>query len=296
MLPASYLQTDSPYTAHSTIAATPFAVHPVPVAFAASPACDSLFQAIREGDADAVAALLSAGTVDVNAVHARTGHTLLMHAVTAGHIPIVEALLLAGASVNQPSDDGMTPLMLAAFSGYVAIAKILLCNGAGIDTVYEDGTTALMFAAMQGESDCAHALVDAGASLALRDRKGENAADIAADWLHDLLAQALRLRQQHDTVLADAAAEFGLGKATEQAVYAEVLHLDDLQVMGKLLAAGASPDTALADGRWPFATAAGGGARATGHGTHAPALRREPECHRPRWAQRAAGGHCRRLP
>ncbi|RZA23692.1 MAG: hypothetical protein EOP02_14565, partial [Proteobacteria bacterium] len=81
MLPASYLQTDSPYTAHSTIAATPFAVHPVPVAFAASPACDSLFQAIKEGDADAVAALLLAGTIDVNAVHARTGHTLLMHAV-----------------------------------------------------------------------------------------------------------------------------------------------------------------------------------------------------------------------
>jgi ankyrin repeat protein len=31
-----------------------------------------------------------------------------MHAVTAGHTPIVEALLHAGASVNQPWNDSMT--------------------------------------------------------------------------------------------------------------------------------------------------------------------------------------------
>lgn len=55
------------------------ALRPAPAAIAAGPGA-SLFQAISEGNPNAVAGLLSKGRIDLGTLHPTTGHALVMPA------------------------------------------------------------------------------------------------------------------------------------------------------------------------------------------------------------------------
>lgn len=178
MLPASHTRTNTPLTDHGV----PPALHAVPALNAADAVCEQLFQAINAADEAAVIALLSNGEISANAVQRADGHTALMHAVATGHAGIVEALLQAGASVNQSARSGMTALMMATHHGKVALVMRLAGEGADIDAAEEDGLTALMYAAIHGDSACALALADAGASITLRSHSAQKAVDLAPDW------------------------------------------------------------------------------------------------------------------
>lgn len=120
MLPASHSCTDSPHTAHSTITGHAPAILAAPLPIAIEPACDKLFQDISEGDVIAATALLSNHRIHLGTLHAAAEHSLPMHALTSSHIPIVEALLHAGAAVNQPPNDGMTALILATHHAHTS--------------------------------------------------------------------------------------------------------------------------------------------------------------------------------
>ena len=86
-----------------------------------------LVNAAREGDIEAVRALVNAG-IDINEAEEYSGVTALMGATGAGHEEIVRLLIGAGADVNARSSgfmsEGNTALMSAADAGHEEIVRV----------------------------------------------------------------------------------------------------------------------------------------------------------------------------
>jgi ankyrin repeat protein len=61
------------------------------------------------------------------------GWTLLMVAAASGCLPIVKALLDAGADVHHRSPFGHTPLIAATFMGRTQVSELLVAQGAQWD-------------------------------------------------------------------------------------------------------------------------------------------------------------------
>ena len=64
------------------------------------------------------------------------------HAADGGHLPVVEALLAAGADVQAANNDGDTALMYAAEGGHLPVVAALLAAGADVQAASNDGGTA----------------------------------------------------------------------------------------------------------------------------------------------------------
>jgi ankyrin repeat protein len=78
--------------------------------------------------------LAARNTMKVRAIHA---------AAASGSLPIVRALLQAGADVNAPQERGFTPLHEAAMTGKLELLRVLLDHGADPELRTEEGKTAL---------------------------------------------------------------------------------------------------------------------------------------------------------
>ncbi len=75
---------------------------------------------------------------------AQGGLTPLLYAVRQGYLESSEALIRAGADINQPSPgDGTTPLLMAVINGHFDLATSLLDKGANPNTRSTNGVTAL---------------------------------------------------------------------------------------------------------------------------------------------------------
>jgi tRNA A-37 threonylcarbamoyl transferase component Bud32 len=81
-----------------------------------------------------------------------------------GDIAAVDALLVAGAPVDQRDKSGETALMKAAFRGDNAMVTLLLNKGADVNVANPDGNTALDYAAAHGHETIIAALKGHGAS------------------------------------------------------------------------------------------------------------------------------------
>lgn len=92
------------------------------------------------------------------------GAVALFHAVTRGHVSVVQQLIKAGVNVNVRTTDGQTPLMMAAAKGYSDLAKVLLDGGADANVVDIKGSTALKIALESGYTRTAEILREGGAS------------------------------------------------------------------------------------------------------------------------------------
>ena len=89
-----------------------------------------LIIASRHGAHEIVTFLLEQENLDVNLKNCNGGATALGSACLGGHVIIAEALIRAGAHVNQQSDDGSTPLLWACFRGDASMVEMLLGNNA----------------------------------------------------------------------------------------------------------------------------------------------------------------------
>ena len=117
-----------------------------------------IVQAVVEGDEEKVRqALLKQESPNQTA---NNGQPLLVVAVRAGHIPVVETLLKGGAIPDASDRDGYTALMRAAEKGDVEITDILLRRNASTRTQNRQGQTALMIASGRGYAEIVRLLLD----------------------------------------------------------------------------------------------------------------------------------------
>ena len=257
----------------------------------------ALMTASRTGSAGAVKALIARGA-DVNAKEQTHGQTALMWAVSHQHAEVVRLLVGAGADVNARSQvrprvvhtgnrfgdrnesrgvatldlGGFTPLLFAARQGDLESASILLAAGAKTDDVAPVGASALVVAAHSGQGAFAAMLLEKGAD--------PNAAGAGYTALH---AAVLR----GDLVLVNALLARGanpnapIAKGTPSRYYSkdwalsasslvgatplwQAARYGDVPIMRALVAAGANPKYASADGSTILIVAVGAN---SGYGT-----------------------------
>ena len=91
-----------------------------------------LIEAVKDGDAEAVRALLDKGG-DVN-VSEVDGTTVLHWAVHRDHVDVTDLLIRAGANVRAKNRYGVAPLSLACLNGSEAMVAKLLQAGADPET------------------------------------------------------------------------------------------------------------------------------------------------------------------
>ena len=159
----------------------------------------ALMQAATVGDAELVNLLIRWGT-NVNYRRARDGQTILMVAaihgfsVQCGNDPlvysypgnteIVQALLNAGAHLDDQDDSGNTALMLAAENGRSGSVELLLNSGASANLRNKERSTALISAVSNGRGsnikEIVAALIANGAELNARGDQGKTALSYAA--------------------------------------------------------------------------------------------------------------------
>jgi ankyrin repeat protein len=121
-----------------------------------------LVVAALAGNLDALAALLAEGA----AVEVVTGKglTALHAAAYAGHGPLVELLLDAGAQVNRKNNPfGVTPLHMAAEENHLEIVEVLLQSGADPSATEMNGYTPATRAGWREHWDVVRVLREAGA-------------------------------------------------------------------------------------------------------------------------------------
>jgi ankyrin repeat protein len=112
-----------------------------------------LVEAVHEGDAQRVRALLAAGAFPEGASPdtARDGQSLakyaLHYAAQYGRAEVAHLLLDAGADVAAATVQGMPPLGYAALFGHPGVARVLLEAGVDVHTPVYAGSSALMMAA-----------------------------------------------------------------------------------------------------------------------------------------------------
>jgi len=113
-------------------------------------------------------------------------------AIRRGDAGAVAELLARGADPDARDRHGQTGLMLAAHSGHRGVVDALIAGGARLDVTAKFGLSALMLAVVAGHAEIARTLARAGADLSLRGSgapgfAGKTAGELAADrGMHDL--------------------------------------------------------------------------------------------------------------
>ncbi len=163
-------------------------------------AAEKLINEATYGRLSQVRTLISNGA-DVNAIGS-CNRTALSLAIQGGYIPVVQALLNAGADPNlsDETEYGLaanSPLMVAASNFFLdnrcEMVRFLLKRGANIDQQDAEGRTALMRTLDHSDMDVMETLIKAGADLNIQDYGGSTALMLAA--YRELSKPASRLKQ-----------------------------------------------------------------------------------------------------
>ncbi|KAG8623849.1 hypothetical protein KVT40_008825 [Elsinoe batatas] len=152
---------------------------------------DFLFMAASNGDDARVSRLVTgkaAKYIKVNAVDAE-GTPPLVYASCFGHRDVVQALLDAGATVDQQDKNQWTALMWAMTNRHKDIAKILLDHGASTEITSSTGRTALDF--VPPDSEMLEYLHDAGYRIGSAGVAGDDfySAGLSQDRFEEELAE-----------------------------------------------------------------------------------------------------------
>ena len=122
---------------------------------------------------------------DPNGLSGRYTATPLFMASQQGHLPIVVALLAAGAPVDYSgTKDNCSPLFIACQQDHTEIAAALIGAGADVLKASDKGVAPLFLAAKKGNMTTVKALLDAKASVDQTMANGRTPLYIAAQGGH----------------------------------------------------------------------------------------------------------------
>jgi ankyrin repeat protein len=152
----------------------------------------NLFEASAAGKFDVVAQLIYSHPEAIN-FYAQDGFTPLGLACYFGQYDIARYLVLKGADVNLPSNNGfgVYPIHSAAAGNYTQIARMLIENNAQVNVKQQAGVTALHSAAQNGNIDLLILLLEHGADVNIRMEGGKLPADLAREKGFVEIAEAL---------------------------------------------------------------------------------------------------------
>ena len=210
-----------------------------------------LLDAVRDGDAAAVRALLADGAnVDRPAADGATA----LHWAARLDLPGVARLLLeAGADPAVANAFGVTPLALAAVNGSAAMLDTLLRAGADPNASGAGGETAVLSAARAGRADAVRTLVAHGADVNAAQRAGQTAlmwaaADGHVEALQALIDAGANIHAR--TVVPETPLRTGLEGPAPHGFTALLfaVRAGRIEAVRRLVAAGADPDDKLPDG------------------------------------------------
>lgn len=152
----------------------------------------NLFEAAATGKSDVIANIIfnEPGCIDT---YSEDGFTALGLASYFGQEEVTRYLLLKGAEVNIPSNNGFNvyPLHSAVASGHNMVAKMLLEAGAEVNVAQEKGITPLHSAAHNGNIELLIVLLEAGADVKAKTEEGKIPADMAAEQGYTDIAKIL---------------------------------------------------------------------------------------------------------
>lgn len=233
-----------------------------------------LIDAIKRHDKDAVASLIKA-RVDVNAAQP-DGSTPLFWAVHENDPAIVDLLIRARAKADAADDSGVTPLYIACTNQSAPVVQKLLAAGAKPNAALTSGETPLMNCARTGNAVAVKALITAGARVDAKESSRDQTALMwAAAQSHPAVVQVLveagadikaRSRVYTQAVAADASQRLSRSYNVERGGSTPLLfavRVGDVESTRLLIAAGANPNDALADGMSALTLAAYNGQAST---------------------------------
>ncbi|WP_295720845.1 ankyrin repeat domain-containing protein [Mucilaginibacter sp.] len=152
----------------------------------------NIFEAAAAGKLDVMANLIYANPSSIND-YARDGFTPLGLACYFGNYDVARYLVLKGADVNLPSNNGfhVYPLHSACAGNYTQIASMLIENGSLIHIKQQAGATPLHAAAQNGNLELLILLLEKGAEINTRMEGGKLPADLAREKGFDDIAEIL---------------------------------------------------------------------------------------------------------
>jgi len=152
----------------------------------------SLFEAAAADRFDDVAYIIATHPEKID-FYAEDGFTALGLASYFGSFDIARYLVLKGADVNRPSDNGFNvyPLHSAAAGNFTSTATMLIENGADVNVKQSAGTTPLHSAAYNGNLELLILLLEKGARVDIRMEGGKLPADLAREKGFDEIAEIL---------------------------------------------------------------------------------------------------------
>lgn len=112
---------------------------------------------------------------------------------TFDDVPVMRALLEAGAKVDQTDPEGLTALLWAVLANQADVAELLLEHGADVNHADQHGMTPLLYAASidYGDSRVVDLLLKHGARRDARTLEGLTALDLARKYRHTHLLKSL---------------------------------------------------------------------------------------------------------
>ena len=198
----------------------------------------ALMTASRNGSLDAVRVLLRRGA-KVNLAESFRGQTALMFAAGEGNMDAVDLLREFGADLRARSKGGYTALLFAVRNNRYETVKYLLEHGADPNDAIPDGTAALSMAILNADFDLAALLLDAGADPNVPDPRGHPLHVVV--WLHE----------------PGAPPDFAMSGVDPQPVPQPRGKLSHLDLLKKLLEAGADPNVEITWGEGRFVPGGG---------------------------------------
>ncbi len=236
----------------------------------------ALMWAVLENHADVVELLLARGA-DINA------HTSVT--LTPGeYVPARPAAASGNGIIRQRAlptpNGGMTPLLFAIRDGNVPMMRLLLDRGAGLEQSSGNHTTPLLIALLNGQVGMATELLNRGAdpnvaddyhraalfaAIDLRNFNHEKYGDLPTDGRDPLdLIQALLKKGANPNLQTNTIPVHGLMQFDASWVnfagetpFVRAALSGDIEVMRLLLASGADPNIATAQGSTALMAAAG---------------------------------------